>query len=75
MLVGRGFSEGMWIRQIMLLMEFIPLFSGFDTSQVVQDFLHQQYFRIMIRINLDEVKQTMPPYAVVIGMVYAQKWC
>ena len=43
MLVGRGFSEGMWIRQIMLLMEFISLFSGFDTSQVVQDFLHQQY--------------------------------
>ena len=35
------------IRHQLRLVVFFPLFTGFQTSQVVQDFYHQQYFGAM----------------------------
>ena len=38
------------IRLTSLGWQFIPFFIGFHTSQVVQDFSHQQYFTLFIGV-------------------------
>ena len=42
----KGHLEGVpqpYLGNLLLMAEILPLFTGFYTSQVVQDFFHQQY--------------------------------